>query len=304
MASGQAEAIRNMFREHRERNVDAPASLEDMRAGADGMGDLTAEPEGVTYTATDVDGLPALWADPVEAARDRVILLLHGGGYMSGSIRSHHKLAGHLARSTGCRALIVEYRLAPEHPFPAGLDDASATVSWLLAQGFNPAGIALCGDSAGGGLAVATLLTLREKYPQLPAACVLLSPWLDVEGTGESMTTRADLDMLVSPAGQAIGRRMYLAGHDPRDPLISPIYADLSGLPPLYIQVGDHECLLDDSTRLASNAQRDGVDVQLDVFPEMQHVFQLSAGNLPEADDAVQRIGEWLRPRLRLAAQS
>jgi acetyl esterase/lipase len=197
--------------------------------------------------------------------------------------------------------LSLDYRLAPEHPHPAAVTDAVAAYRWLLDQGIAPEHIAISGDSAGGGLTVATLLKLRDDGVPLPAAAAPLSPWIDMEGTGDSMTTNAELDI-------SVGRDtlVVMSGHflgpdgDAKDPLAAPLHADLGGLPPLLIQVGGHETLLDDSTRLAEQAELAGVDVTLEVWPEMQHVFQLYAGRIPEASQAVTRIGEYLRPRLGL----
>ncbi len=301
MASPQAEALKDMLRELAESfSGDQEITVEDQREAAEGMAELTGEPDGVTATPADAGGVPALWIEPDGAASDRVILYVHGGGYVVGSVQSHRRLVGHLARAVGCRALSVDYRLAPEHPHPAAVEDSTAAYRWLLAQGVEPAHMAISGDSAGGGLTVSTLVALRDAGTPLPAAGVPLSPWVDMEGTGESMTTRADVDLIVQADGLKIMADHFLAGHDARDPLAAPLYADLSGLPPLYIQVGDEETLLDDSLRLARNAEAAGVEVRVDVFPEMQHVFQMAAGNMPEADDAVARVGDWLRPRLGL----
>ena len=169
---------------------------------------------------------------------------------------------------------------------------------WLLEQGFAPEHLAVAGDSAGGGLTIATLVALRDLGVPLPAAAVPISPWVDLEGTGETMTTRADVDLIVSADVVKAMADQFLGGQDARHPLAAPLHADLTGLPPLYIQVGDEETLLDDSRRIGAKAREAGVDVTVDVFPEMQHVFHLSVGNMPEADEAVARIGAFLRDRL------
>ena len=196
--------------------------------------------------------------------------------------------------------LSVDYRLAPEHPHPAPVEDSATAYRWLLAQGYDSTHLAISGDSAGGGLTLATLLALRDAGTAQPAAAVPISPWVDMEGLGESMTTNAVNDALVQ-APMLLGMAgMFLSGHDPKDPLASPMYADFTGVAPLYIQVGGYETLLDDAKRVAEAAQRDGVDVTLEVFPEMQHVFQMGAGNVPESDDAIAKIGAFLRPRLGL----
>lgn len=301
MASPQAEQLKAAFRDLREQSLtNADATLEEMRASALGFANLTGEPEGVTVEAVDAGGVPAQWIVPDGAASDRVIEYVHGGGYVLMSAETHRKLVGHIAKATGCRALNVDYRLAPEHPHPAAVEDATAAYRWLLEQGIEPRHIAISGDSAGGGLTLATAVKLRDEGVALPAALVPLSPWTDMEGTGATMKTRAEVDMIVAP--DAIGQlsQVFLGGGDPRDPLASPLYADPTGLPPCYIQVGDEEVLLDDAVRFAERAKAAGVDVTLDVFPEMQHVFQIAVGNMPEADAAVAKIGAWLKPRLGL----
>jgi epsilon-lactone hydrolase len=225
------------------------------------------------------------------------VLYLHGGGYVILSMRSHTRLVAHIATAAGCRALNVDYRLAPEHPHPAAVDDALAAYRWLLDQGIEPRNVAISGDSAGGGLTLATLLAIKEAGLPQPAAAVPMSPWVDLEGIGESMDKMAEVDLMVQREGLKQMADMYLNGGDARHPTAAPLYGDLRGLAPLYIQVGGDETLLDDSTRLATRAAHAGVEVRLDVFPEMQHVFQVMAGQIPEADDAVARIGAFLRER-------
>jgi acetyl esterase/lipase len=196
--------------------------------------------------------------------------------------------------------LDVDYSLAPESPHPGPVEDSVKAYRWLLDQGYRPEHIAISGDSAGGGLTLATLLKLSADGLPQPAAAVPLSPWADMEALGDSMQTNADRDVLLQLDGLKGMTDMFLAGGDPRDPLASPLHGDYTGVCPLYIQVGADEMLLDDARRVAAKARADGVDVHLDEFPEMQHVFQMAAGNVPEADDAVARIGAYLRPRLGL----
>jgi acetyl esterase/lipase len=301
MASPQAESLKNAMRNFRESMAGSNPTLEERRAGADLFATMATEPEGVRYEDVDAGGVPAEWIVPEGADESRVLQYVHGGGYVLCSMRTHSRMVGHIAKAVGCRALNVDYRLAPEHPHPAAVTDSVTAYRWLLDQGLDPAHLAISGDSAGGGLAVATLVKLRDDGLPLPAAAVPISPWVDLEGTGESMRTRADVDLLVEEVGLKAMADMFLAGGDPRHPHAAPLWADFTGLPPMYIQVGDEETLLDDSVRLTERAAADGVEVRLDVFPEMQHVFQCTAGNLPEADDAIARIGEWLRPRLGLA---
>jgi acetyl esterase/lipase len=249
----------------------------------------------VTYQPVDAGGVPAEWTVPAGADPDRVLLYLHGGGYTIGSIASHRKLVGHLAKAAGVRALSVEYRLAPEHPFPAGLDDAVTAFSWLLESGYGASHIGVGGDSAGGGLALATALALRERGLPAPGALVLLSPWTDLASTGASIGGNVGKDLLLRPIqADDPGIGWYVGDNDVKNPLISPLYADLAGLPPLIVHVGSSELLLDDSTRLAERASAAGSDVTIEVWPEMQHVFQIAAGNVPESDSSVAKLGGWL----------
>ncbi len=303
MASPEAEAAKAQMKMFRDAVVGSsvPPTLEQQRAGIVLMSESATVPEGVTIAETYAGGCRAYWHDPAGGATDRVILYLHGGGYVIGSPKSHERLVGHLAKATGCRALNVDYRLAPEHPHPAAVTDATNAYRWLLAQGFKPEHIAISGDSAGGGLTLATLLSLKEQGLPQPAAAVPLSPWTDMEGTGESMVANAPNDLIVQKDGLRGMAAAFLGeGTRPRDPLAAPLYGDYQGLAPLYIQVGGDETLLDDSTRVAEKARAAGVEVKLDIFPEMQHVFQASAGKMPEATDAVQRVGEYLKVKLGL----
>jgi epsilon-lactone hydrolase len=300
MASHEAEAAKQMYRDLAARNADREITLEERRAEANRLSLVGAEPIGITYEVVDAGGVSAEWTVPAAPVEDRVVIYLHGGGYVACSARSHSKLAGHLANAVGCRVLNVDYRIAPEFPHPAALTDTVGACGWLVEQGIDPRKTAISGDSAGAGLALATLMKLRADDHPIPAAAALLSPWVDLLMTGESVTSRAAKDLIVSAAGASEVIKLYVPGQDPRDPYVSPLYGDLTGLPPLYIQVGDEEVLLDDSRRLAEKADQAGVDVRLDVFPEMQHVHQLFVGRMPEADDAVERIGAFLRSRLGL----
>lgn len=303
MASPEAEASKammKMFRDAMAGTATMP-TLEQQRDSLAMMSASASDPGGVAVSEAYAGGSRAYWHDPAGCATDRVILYVHGGGYVGGSPKSHERLVSHIAKATGCRALNVDYRLAPEHPHPAAVTDATNAYRWLLAQGYTPEHIAISGDSAGGGLTLATLLSIKENGLPQPAAAVPLSPWTDMEGTGESMTTNAPNDVLIQREGLTGTAAMFLGeGTHPRDPLAAPLYGDYHGLAPLYIQVGGDETLLDDSTRVAEKARAAGVEVKLDVFPEMQHVFQASVGKIPEATDAVQRIGEYLKVKLGL----
>jgi epsilon-lactone hydrolase len=277
-------------------------SLDEMRALlGHTMGDVTAEPGGVDYIETDAGGLPAMWAVPKGCLEDCVLLCSHGGGYVTCSRYTHRKLYGHVAKAVGCRALIVDYGLAPEHPHPAPVNDMATAYGWLLDQGIKPNHIALTGDSAGGGLAITTILRVREQGLPLPAATMPLSPWLDMDAGGGTFETNKAKDVLNSRE-VIVGMSTTFLGENGnrRDPLANPLLGDLRGLPPVYIQVGGYETLLDDSRALAEALRRADGEVKLDVYPEMQHVFQFLAGVAPEADEAIGKFAAWVRPKLML----
>jgi acetyl esterase/lipase len=264
-------------------------------------GDLTAEPRAVDYLETEAGGLPAMWAVPKGASTDRVLMCMHGGGFMGGSIYTHRKVFGHLAKATGARALLVSYHLLPEGVFPVPADDVTNAYRWLLDQGISADRIAFAGDSVGGWLAVTVQLRARERELPLPAAALLISPCVDMETTGESYETNRDSDPFFKPevVRQIVGNFLG-EGTDPRDPRVNPLYADLDGLGPVYIQAGGDETLVDDARLLDEHARKAGVDVRLDVFPGMLHTFQMAAGRAPEADDAIRAMADWVRPRLGL----
>jgi monoterpene epsilon-lactone hydrolase len=301
MASPQAEAIKDQLRQFAEK-MDPNMELAEMRAMYADFAELTAHPHGVTWTEVDAGGVPSIWADTADGAQDRVLQYVHGGGYVIGAAEYYRRFTGHLAGLIGCRVLNVDYRLAPEHPHPAPVEDSTTAYRWLLDQGIGPGHIAIAGDSAGGGLTLATLLSIKAAGLPMPAAAMPLSPWVDLEGTGESVATRADRDLLVQADTLKGMADAFLQGQDARDPLAAPLHGDLRGLCPLYIQVGDDETLLDDSRRLAAAAAAAGVECRIDVFPEMQHVFQMAAGNMPEADEAIRLLAEWVKPRLGLTS--
>src|SRR5580692_4465091 len=256
-------------------------------------------PDDVRISEVTAGGVPAHWLAAPGAAADRVLLFLHGGGYEFGSLRSDGELAARLGRASGMRVLFPEYRLAPEHPFPAAIDDVLATWHWLrTSQHLNARSIAVAGDSAGGGLAVALLVATRDAGEALPAAAALMSPTVDLTSSGASMTERADQDPISTPAMLRQFAADYLAGADPKTPLASPLFASLAGLPPLLIQVGTADLLLSDSERLAAAAAQAGAEVTLQVAEGLPHVYQLMAGT-PEAAEATGQIGIFLRARVR-----
>lgn len=254
-------------------------------------------PPDVKVERVNVPAAPAEWLRPPSAVPGRVVLYLHGGGYVIGSPRSHRHLAAAIAGAAGASALLLDYRLAPEHPFPAAVEDATAAYRWLLDQATAPERIVIAGDSAGGGLTVATLLALREARVPLPAGGVCISPWVDLTCSGASYRTMAAADPIVRRAGVEEMARAYLGATPPRTPLASPLFADLRGLPPLLIHVGSDEVLLDDAVQLAERAKAAGVDATLEIYDRMIHVWHWFLPMLDEAQTAVEAIGRFVRSR-------
>jgi acetyl esterase/lipase len=254
--------------------------------------------EGVTCSAVDAGGVRAEWVDPPSvAAPAPVWLYFHGGGYGMGSINTIRPLVSQLAVATSARVLSVDYRLAPEHPCPAAVDDAVTAYRWLLDHGTPPATVAFGGDSAGGGLTVAALVAAKAQGLPMPAAGVCISPWVDMTLSSPSLERNAPTDPEVAPDMLIQWAEFYLAGADPRDPLASPIFADLQGLPPLLIQAGTAEALEDDAVALAVAAQEAGVAVTLELYQDMIHVWHAFAPRLPEANATIERVAAWLQSR-------
>jgi len=302
MASKQSEELKTLYRDWvATMQADPDMPLEELRRRFEHLGDVTGEPGGVDYIETDAGGVPALWAIPKGCEQTRVLLCAHGGGYVVCSMYTHRKMYAHVAKAIGCRALIVDYRRAPENIHPGPVDDMVTSYRWLLDQMVESRHVALIGDSAGGGLAVTTILRAREKGLPLPAATMPLSPWLDMDAKGETFETNKERDLLVSRDVIAVMSNLFLGeGGNRDDPLANPLHGDLRGFPPIYIQVGADETLLADSRSLAELARRSDVDVTLEIVPEMQHIFQVLAGAAPEADAAITKLVQWVRPRLGL----
>jgi monoterpene epsilon-lactone hydrolase len=246
----------------------------------------------------DAAGVPAEWIAPDGVSTEGVVLYLHGGSFISGSIVSHRTLAGNVAIASGARTLLIDYRLAPEHPFPEGLEDAATAYQWILAQGIEPASVVVAGDSAGGNLSLSLLVLLRDTGRPLPAAAVCLSPNPDLTYSSESWVTNANLDVMISEHLERQAVDVYLRGADPRSPRASPSFADLRGLPPMFLQVGSFEVLRSDVEGFAERARRAGVAVTLEVWPGMQHEWQFAAKILPEGRAAVARIGAFVKAAL------
>jgi monoterpene epsilon-lactone hydrolase len=258
---------------------------------------VTSEPPGVAFSpAPEVAGL---WADPPEPQAGAAILYLYGGGYVLGSPKSRRKTAGHLAVASNARVLIPAYRIGPENPFPAAVDDAINAYKWLLTQGADPSRIVVAGDSAGGGLAFSTLLAARRRGLPMCAGIVAISPWTDLTCSGESFVARASADLICAREALLKMAGWYLAGSDPRQELASPLFADFAGLPPILCLVGADEVLLDDTLRLVRKAAIEGVDATAVVAAGMQHIYPIWAGAFPEADAAIAMIGDWVRERTR-----
>lgn len=278
------------------------ATLEEMRTGFDGM---CPEPAAdVTLTEGVVGGVRGTWVEVPESGATgstATLLHLHAGGYLIGSPTSHRDLGARMARAAGARVFLADYRLAPEHAFPAAYDDGVAAYRGMLADGVDPASLVVSGDSAGGGLALAVLAAARDAGDPLPAAGVLMSPWADLTLAGDSMTGREAVDPLVSRAVLTEMQQGYLQGADPADHRASPLLGNLAGLPPLLVQVGSSEVLEDDAVRIADGVLRAGGEAFLQVGYEMVHVFQMFADRLPEGAAAVDRIGAFVRAHVRSA---
>lgn len=287
------------FQLKRTSSIDWNTSIPDLRdeteKGASFFGKMPAE---IEVSPVNIGGLSAEWIVPSKAGKDKVILYFHGGGYVIGSSRAHRPIVVKFVQGSGIGALVFDYRLAPENPYPAALDDAVAAYRWLLAEGISPSHIVFVGDSAGGGLALATLLALKDKLLPLPAAAAVLSPWTDLKNTGESLKTNAKVDTLSWAESWTVFSKYYAGNHDPGLPLISPLYGDLRGLPPLLIFVGGDETLRDDSIRFAEKAKAAGVDVALRVGEGLFHCYPACAPLFPEAKEAMEEICEFIKKHM------
>ena len=280
-----------------QRPLNPNATLEEMRAGME-AGSFPAT-EAATVTSVDANGVPGEWVTVPESDGNRRMLYVHGGGYVMGSPVTHRRLCEGIARAGGCAVLNLDYRMAPEHVFPAAVDDAMAGLQFMQENGPDGPGAAdsvfVGGDSAGGGLMLATLLAARERGVEMPDGGVGISVWSDLAITGESIQTRSGVDPLITDDSMVTNMAaMYLGEADAKTPLASPLYADYAGLPPLILQVGDHEVLLSDTTRVAERARAAGVEVTEEVWDEMFHVWHAFAPMLPEGQQAIDRIGEFI----------
>jgi monoterpene epsilon-lactone hydrolase len=281
-----------------------PADLSERRARLDGLGTVHSLPPDVSVVPVTFDGIAGEWTSTPQADRSRVLLFFHGGGYISGSLNSHRHMIAQAGREAGVRTFAVEYRLAPEFPFPAALDDALAAYRFLQSSGIRPDRIGAAGESAGGGLVIAMLMKLRDARADLPACVWCSSPWVDLEMSGATMTTKAAVDPLISRPYLSELAAAYLAGADPRGPLVSPIYGNLAGLPPMLIQSGSTETLLDDALRLAAVAGAADVRVTLEIWPDMIHAWHLFYQQVAAGRRALAAVGAFVRGALDAAAKA
>lgn len=271
-------------------------SIDSQRARQDKLTGFARLPADIRCESVNLGSLSAEWVTGAEAVQGAV-LYLHGGGYVMGSVNTHRELVSRIARAASIKVLALNYRLAPEHPYPAALEDTISAYHWLLDQGYDPAQVLFAGDSAGGGLAFAAMVALRDAGEILPAGAIGISPWTDLTLSGESIQSKADVECILKEEHLGRWAKWYAGDHDAKLPLISPRYADLSGLPPLLIQVGGDEILLDDALNLAKAAERAGVDVQLEVWEEMFHVFHMFSF-LPQAKKAVKSMVNFVKCRV------
>lgn len=299
MSQQQLDKILKIFeRQNTSSGSGKQPSLKQSREVLDENGAKFKVPADVTLEPVSADGVDAEFLTAPGSDPEKVVLYLHGGGYAIGSIKSHRYLMQNISRASGARTLGINYALAPENPFPAAIEDAASAYRWLLKQGFKPRNIAIAGDSAGGGLTLATLLYLRDAGDQLPAAGVGISPWTDMTCSADSYTTRLAIDPMVLGNGLQKMADFYVGDADKKNPLASPVFADMTGMPPLLIHVGGREVLYDDAITVYENAKKAGVDVELLDEPEMFHVWHAFAPMLDEAQQAVDKIGVYLRRKM------
>jgi len=278
---------------------DGQVDLKKERLDLEKLGDLFKPLRPVQCTQADADGVPAEWIVPGGGTTSgKTVLFLHGGSYTTGSISSYRSLAANICLATGARTLIIDYRLAPEHPFPAAVEDAASAYRWIMQGHADPGKVVIAGDSSGGSLALALAVYLRDRGDMLPAGLVSIAPMTDLLMTGDTWKTNAKSDIVIYPHKEQAFAEMYLSGTDPKNPHASPLYADLRGLPPIFIQVGTPEVLLSDSTRLAERAREAGVKVTVELWENMQHDWHFTASFIPEGREAIARIGEFIRNRI------
>jgi epsilon-lactone hydrolase len=302
MASTQSDQLADLFGEAQQRVNVPDLNLSTMRDIFEGLSAAAGkEPEGVRYEEVDANGVPALWAIP-EGSDDAVLLFNHAGGTVLCSMNSDRKIGGHLAKAAGIRALVLDYRRSPENKYPAQPDDVETAYRWLLSQGYPPERIVSGGHSIGGNLAVGLALRLRDMGEPLPGAILAISAWLDMEMKSPTLQTNAATDKMLSVELAESIRDLWLGGTDVKydDPSVNPLRADLTGLPPINIYYGAHEILAGEIVQFADLTKAAGLDSNLHVVDEGQHLFLLGVGRVPETDAAVTEIGQWVRSKLAL----
>ncbi|MEM7364164.1 MAG: alpha/beta hydrolase [Pseudomonadota bacterium] len=298
-------SIANFIMKHMvKRTLARVTDIESMqsRFGATPINDTV--PEGYALESEDISGISCEWISGPDSRDDRVILYLHGGGYVVGSPSAYRDLAARLCSETGMRVLVPDYRLAPAHPFPAAVEDASTIYRYLLSAGISPDALAVAGDSAGGGLTVALLSAMRSEGLPMPAACALISPWTDLTLSGPSVQTNERADPMLTPTILNVCAKAYVGDRDASAPLASPLFADHRGFPATLIHVGSTEILLSDATRLRDRMQVSGVDVALEEWPKMAHVFHLFGKRMPEALEATSKLGQFMKRRVEAAIRN
>ncbi|MBV1883627.1 MAG: alpha/beta hydrolase [Pseudomonadales bacterium] len=297
MPSQESKYLETLYQDWAARMAAEPEmTMEGLRSLFDEWEKATLEPEEVTYKSDNVAGINVIWALPVGADKSKVLLYTHGGGFAVGSASSHRKLAGHMAKALGTTSIVLDYRLAPENPYPAQIEDAVAVYQALLSQGIKPENVTTIGDSAGGNLAVSSVLKFRELDLPLPGSVIAFSPWLDMALTGDTLATNEATDLLVQrPILESMAEMFLGESGKVDDPLTSPLLADFTGFPPLYTTAGSVETLLSDSQRLHAKATAAGVNSTLSIVEGMQHVFPFLAGRAPEADGEIAKIAKWFK---------
>lgn len=302
MVSDGIKRISEMVRQNSK--VVAKQRVEESRAGFEQFAAMFQVAKDVKIDNVDVNGVSAVWISTPEAVEENVVLYFHGGGYVFGSINTHKEFMSRISRVSNSRVLLIDYRRAPENPFPAALEDAITAYKWLIdSEGIKPENLIIGGESAGGGLTLATLLKLRDTGIPLPAAALVLSPWADLDMTGETIRTKARVDPLANPSDLFFLASLYVGEDDPKNPYISPLYGDLKGLSPMIIQVGSSEILLSDAERIAERAKAADVDVILDIWEDMIHMFQMFALWSPEGQKATEKLGKYIQKHLRKEVQ-
>jgi acetyl esterase/lipase len=287
------------FQRKRTNSINANTSIPDLRRETEkSTGVFGKLPEDIEISQINPGNVYAEWISPKGSSKERAILYFHGGGYVVGSSKSHRAVVSKFVKGTGIAALVFDYSLAPENPFPAALNDAVTVYCWMLENGISPSDIVFSGDSAGGGLLLATLLALKERSLPLPAGAIALSPWTDLKNTGESLKTNVKVDTLTWAESWTVFSKYYAAGSDAENPLISPLYGDLQGLPPMKIYAGEDELLRDDSVRFAQRAKQAGVEVSLKIGKGLFHCYPVCSPLFPEAKSAMEEICNFIKERL------